>query len=276
MGTIDVSPDSLRTSGEQVAATADGFQGAAGSAMLMGAGEHTTISEGLFEPGAEASQQASNNAFLQTQVNAAIETSMRSISSALYGMADLFSNTDLENGMKFMFGVDGASRPGGLPPHIDPDVMMVGGADDAYDFDASENYTLDDLEGHESNETTNTEHFRDGDGNVVHTRTSTTNEDTGTTSHVVENGATGEVRYYTTDADGNTLSSFTVEKQEHAHGLDEFVETQQEYAAAEQERIEEKSEQNLHGVQESPPTGEDGEPTTPPDPYEYEEGDYVY
>ncbi|SFB40628.1 hypothetical protein SAMN05216266_11095 [Amycolatopsis marina] len=241
MGTIDVNQESLRSCGATLEELASNFQLTVGSDVsLTGQGDHSMISSGKFAQGGEAQNIYNKAVTLQGQNDPNIALSFRSLSSAVYGMADLFGVTDLENGFRFMFGDPRADKPAYLPPHIVPEETMMGGSDEANEEyseafnDELEKFDPEQFEGSGNEE--NTVILRDSSGRVIGIDYQTINEETGSVAHEVHNYQDDTVHYYRRAEDGETTGHFTVSTDGHAMSMDDvFDELNEEVEEARDE-----------------------------------------
>ncbi|PXY28919.1 hypothetical protein DI005_23475 [Prauserella sp. PE36] len=125
MSNLDADLGSFRTFGENVASLREGLQDYLGaeSALLLG-GSDGQFSTGLFPPGREAENATRWSAeeaqlFLgDAMQNLTVLSSVAHIIADLYGTGDAMGAVSL-NAIKFAFDAPGATRPAGLPSHID-------------------------------------------------------------------------------------------------------------------------------------------------------------
>ncbi|MFF5986434.1 hypothetical protein [Prauserella flavalba] len=125
MSELDADLGSFRTFGENVASLREGVQDYLGaeSALLHGGGDGQ-FSTGFFPPGREAEAATAWSAeeaqlFVGDAMrNLTVLSSVAHIIADLYGGGDAMSAVSL-NAIKFAFDSPGASRPAGLPSHID-------------------------------------------------------------------------------------------------------------------------------------------------------------
>lgn len=219
MGTLDVTPDDLRSVADAFTTAAKDAGGAtgqpgsgnSGGAMINGYGKHTParLSPQLFEPGAKAQDLVVQATSDYTAAAQALVLSCYALSSALHILADAYHAADHEDALKFAFLEPGAARPAGLSPFIDESQTILaqsgsgqkpsggaGGRGDEAGEAAPQTHTYYLGHGAGRRQVTRTDYF-DSDGNLLRSSYVTTYADGRVEYHRAQAGDSPELVFAT-------------------------------------------------------------------------------
>lgn len=139
MSTVDVSPDSLRTAGNDLVEAREDMVDSEYFTQLDGMGDHTNLSPGMFTAGAAAQMRLQAHNIRMKEVFATIQMNMIGLSSALHIVADVYETADHEDAFKFAFVDPDVGAPAGLPFYVDQDSSFLNPPEEDADTDDGEN-----------------------------------------------------------------------------------------------------------------------------------------